>query len=84
MKNLLLDWLADYERFQEGPLELSAEIDAILEKKPTNKDIEETREFLAERYNTLQKYIDELRLSIKSGAKVILVDPDAQEGENTQ
>ncbi len=72
MKNLMLDWVADYERFQEGIFELSAEIDAILEKRETNKDIEETREFLADRYNNLQNHIDKLCELITSGMNVKL------------
>ena len=56
------------------PLELSAEIDAILEKRTTNKDIEETREFLVERYNSLQDHIDKLREAIANGAMTILTE----------
>lgn len=74
MKNLMVDWLANYEQLQEMPLELSAEIDALLETVPTNKDIEETREFLADRYNILQELIEKMRGAILSGSAVVQVE----------
>lgn len=70
-------WIANYEGFQEMPLELSAEIDRLVETKGMNTHIEETREFLADRYNTLQDEIDRLRVASASGSKVLLV----KEGE---
>ncbi len=69
-------WIANYEGFQEMPLEMSAEIDLILEERPNSpnmKDILETREFLANRYNVMQDEIDQLRAASASGSIVLLV-----------
>ncbi len=73
-------WIANYEGLQEIPLELSADIDALLEERserPDSPDILETREFLADRYNALQDEIDRWKAASASGSKVLL----AKEGE---
>ena len=70
-------WIADYESFQEMPLELSADIDRLVETKGLNTDIEEIRGFLADRYNMMQDEIDRLKAASASGSKVLLV----KEGE---
>ena len=79
MRDLLPEWIADYEHFQEMTLEMSAEIDLFLEKHPMNTDVEEMQNFLSERYCTLQEHIDELRVAEQSGSKVLLVGEDGEE-----
>ena len=71
-RNLLLEWIAYYEHFQEMPLEMSAEIVLFLEKHEMSTDVEEMRNFLSERYCTLQEHIDGLRAAEQSGSKVLL------------
>ncbi len=80
MKDLLPEWIADYENFQLMPLELSADIDRFLRLRPMNKDVEEMREFLSERFNILQAKIDELKVASASGTKVLLMNEDEQAG----
>ena len=81
IKGLFIDqipvWIADYENFQEMPLELSADIDRLLETHPMSSDIAEIRSFLADRYNMLQDEIDGWKAASASGSKALLV----KEGE---
>ena len=73
-------WIANYEGFQEMPLELSADMDLFLEERPDlaeSKDILETRKFLCDRYEALQDEIDGLKAASRSGSKALLV----KEGE---
>ena len=77
IKGLFIDqipvWIANYENFQEMPLELSADIDRLLETHPMSSDIAETRKFLADRYNTMQDEIDRLKAASAGGSRVLLV-----------
>ncbi len=81
IKGLFIDqipvWIADYENFQEMPLELCADIDRLLETYPMSSDIAETRTFLADRYNAFQDEIDRLKAASAGGSRVLLV----REGE---
>jgi hypothetical protein len=70
------EWIADCEHLQEMPLELSAHIDAFLEAQPSNKDVEDIRDFLADRHAALQAHIDKLRSASLSGSKVILTEEE--------
>ena len=77
MRDLIPEWIATYEDFQQMPLELSADIDLILEERPDSpnmKNILETREFLADRYNTLQDEIDKWKAVAATGSKVLAVN----------
>ncbi|KKM80554.1 hypothetical protein LCGC14_1338610 [marine sediment metagenome] len=80
MKDLLPEWIENYEGFQEMPLELSADIDRLLETHEMIPDIEEIRGFLADRYNTLQDEIDRWKAVAASGSKVLLMNEDERAG----
>ncbi len=84
MKDLLPEWIEDYENFQQMPLELSADIDLLVETKGLNKDIEEIREFVADRYDMLQNRIDEMKDAQRSGSKVWLMNEDERAGWNAR
>ncbi len=68
-------WIETYESFQEMPLELSADIDQMLETNSISMspDVEEIRSFLADRYNMLQDEIDGWKAASASGSKALLV-----------
>ena len=83
MRDLLPEWIADYERFQETSPEMSAEIDLMLEERPNSpnmKDILEIREFLADRYNMMQDEIDRLQAMSASGSQVLLMSKEERDG----
>ncbi len=80
MRDLLPEWIKSYEDFQRMPLETSAEIDELLETFGMPPDIEETRKFLADRYNTLQDRIDEMKTAVASGSQVLMMNEDEQAG----
>ena len=80
MKDLLPEWIEDYENFQLMPLELSADIDRLVETKGLNTHIEEIREFLADRFNMLQDRIDSMKAAQRSGSKVWLMSEEEQAG----
>ena len=61
MKDIMARVIADYEHFQEMPLELSADIDKFLEERPGHKEAEDAQRFLAERFNVLQDEIERWR-----------------------
>ena len=61
MKDRIAEIIITYEHFQEMPLELSANIDAFLEEHPGVEDAEDTRKFLADRFNALQDEIEAWR-----------------------
>ncbi|KKL69868.1 hypothetical protein LCGC14_2110660 [marine sediment metagenome] len=84
MKDLLPEWIEDYENFQQMPLELSADIDLLVETKGLSKDIEEIREFVADRYDMLQNRIDEMKDAQRSGSKVWLMNEDERAGWNAR
>ncbi len=79
VKGLFIDqipvWIADYENFQEMPLELSADIDRMLETNSISMspDVEEIRSFLSDRYSMLQDEIDKWKAASTSGSKILLV-----------
>ncbi len=77
MRDVIPEYIETYEGFQQMPLELSADIDQLLEERPDSpnmKDILETREFLANRYNTLQDEIDKWKAVAASGSKILTVN----------
>ena len=74
MKDLIPEWIETYEGFQQMPLELSATIDLLLETKDMTPDIAETREFLADRYNTLQDEIDKWKAVAATGSKILVIN----------
>ncbi len=82
MRNLFPKWIADYESFQEISLELSAEIDEMLENRviTMSEDLVEIREFLADRYNIVQDEIDKWKTALVSGSKVWLMNDDERAG----
>ncbi len=84
MKDLLPEWIKYYEAFQEMPLELSADIDRLLRFSPMTKDIAEVREYLADRFNTMQDHIEEMMAAIESGSKVWLMNDDERAGWNAR
>ncbi len=87
MRDLIPEWIANFEGFQEMPLELSADIDRLLEEQPNNpnmKDILETREFLADRYNIMQDEVDKWKTAAASGSKVWLMSKEEQAGWNAR
>ncbi|KKL80855.1 hypothetical protein LCGC14_2000620 [marine sediment metagenome] len=73
LENQIPIWIANYEDLQEMPLELSADIDQLLETQTMSPDIKEIREFLADRYNVMQDEIDRLKMASANGSKVLLV-----------
>ncbi len=77
MRDLIPEWIADLERFQEMPLEMSAELDLFLERYTIGVDIKDIRGFIADRHAVLQGKIDELRAANLSGLRVLL----AEEGD---
>jgi len=83
VRDLIPEWIAGYEDFQEMPLELSAEIDLFLEGRPNSsnmKDILETREFLADRYNIMQEEVDKWKAAAASGSQVLLMSKEERVG----
>ncbi len=68
-------WIETYESFQEMPLELSADIDQMLETNSISMspDVEEIRSFLSDRYDMLQNEIDGWKAASASGSKALLV-----------
>lgn len=80
MKDQIPQYITDYENFQEMPLELSADIDRLVETKGLNTHIEEVREFLADRYDMLQAEIDKWKAASASGSKVLLMSEEEQAG----
>lgn len=74
MKDLIPEWIETYEDFQQMPLELSAEIDLMLETKDMTPDIAETQEFLADRYNALQDEIYKWKAAAASGSKILAIN----------
>ena len=80
MKGLLPEWIETFEAFQETPLQVSAEIDELLEISDVTLAIEETREFLTDRYNALQDMIDEMKAAMASGSQVLLMNEDERAG----
>ena len=77
MRDMIPEYIATYEGFQQMPLELSADIDLLLETKDMTPDIAETREFLADHYNTLQDEIDKWKAVAATGSKVLTVNDSA-------
>ncbi len=84
MRDLIPEFIATYESFQQMPLELSADIDLFLEKRPNSSNILENREFLADRYNALQDEIDKWKVAAASGSKVWLMSAEEQVGWNAR
>ncbi len=80
MRDLLPEWVEDYENFRLMPLELSADIDRLVETKGLNTHIEEVREFLATRFNMLHDRIDSMKTAQRSGSKVWLMSEEEQAG----
>jgi len=83
VRDLIPKWITDFKGFQEMPLELSADIDRLLEEQPNNpnmKDILETREFLADRYNIMQDEVDKWKAAAASGSKVWLMSKEERAG----
>ena len=82
MRDLIPEWIDDYEGFQEMPLEMSAEIDWLLE---TNRitmsvDLVDIRGFLAERYKLMQDEIDKWKAASASGSQVLLMSKEERAG----
>ena len=83
MRDLIPEWIKNYESFQEMPLELSAKIDRLLEEQPNNpnmKDILEIREFLADRYNIMQEEVDKWKVAAASRSQVLLMSKEERAG----
>ncbi len=83
MRDLIPEWIADYEGFQEMPLELSAKIDWLLEERlnnPNMNDVLEVREFLADRYNIMQEEVDKWKAAAASGSQVLLMSKEERDG----
>jgi len=85
MRDLLPEYIKTYVSFQEMPLVMSAEIDLFLLENEdmtsdTEETIEETRSFLADRYNTLQDEIDKWKAAQVSGSKVLLMSDEERDG----
>ncbi len=80
MRDLIPEWIADYEGFQEMSLELSADIDRLVETKGLSMDIAKIREFLAIRYDMLQGRIDLMKAAQRSGSQVLLMSSEERAG----
>lgn len=74
MRDLIPEWIANYEDIQEMPLELINEIEDLLERDPDNVDALDVKKFLEERYATMQREIDRLNEASGSGSKVLLMN----------
>ena len=84
MRDLLPEWIKSYEDFQRMPLELSAVIDRLVENGGMNTHIQETRDFLSDRYDTLQFKINEMKAAMANGSKVLLMSEEERAGWDTR
>ncbi len=80
MRDLLPEWIKSYEDFQRMSLELSAVIDQLIENRGLNTHIEETRDFLSDRYDALQFKINEMKAAMANGSKVLLMSEEERAG----